>query len=185
MSSLNARQVDTAKPRDKPYKLSDGGGLYLLINTNGSKYWKLKYRISSKEKKLSFGVYPDVSLADARNKRDEARKIIATGEDPSEVKKSKQIAKKLFNENTFEAIAIEWYTGKISTWSKNYASYVIQAFKNNVFPFIGNRPISDIKPLELLALLQRIEKRNAPQLASKVRQLCGGGFPLCHYYRPS
>ncbi len=176
MSSLNARQVDTAKPRDKPYKLSDGGGLYLLINTNGSKYWKLKYRISSKEKKLSFGVYPDVSLADARNKRDEARKIIATGEDPSEVKKSKQIAKKLFNENTFEAIAIEWYTGKISTWSKNYASYVIQAFKNNVFPFIGNRPISDIKPLELLALLQRIEKRNAPQLASKVRQLCGEAF---------
>ncbi len=176
MSSLNARQVDTAKPRDKPYKLSDGGGLYLLINTNGSKYWNLKYRVSGKEKKLSFGVYPDISLADARAKREEARKVIASGDDPSEVKKLEKMAKKISIENTFEAIAVEWYTGKISTWSKNYAHYVIQAFKNNVFPFIGNRPITEIKPLELLALLQRIEKRNAPQLAGKVRQRCGEVF---------
>ncbi|EDD9393292.1 DUF4102 domain-containing protein, partial [Salmonella enterica subsp. enterica serovar Schwarzengrund] len=84
---LNARQVETAKPKDKPYKMADGGGLYLLVKTNGSRYWRLKYRIDGKEKLLALGVYPDVSLADARAKRDEARKGIAGGIDPLELKK--------------------------------------------------------------------------------------------------
>ncbi|HGY3714694.1 TPA: tyrosine-type recombinase/integrase [Citrobacter gillenii] len=173
---LNARQVETAKPKDKIYKLADGGGLYLQVNVNGSKYWRMKYRFSGKEKKLSFGTYPDVSLADARAKRDEARKVLAAGNDPGEVKKAEQLAKKHSIENTFEAIATEWYTAKVPTWSENYASYVNRAFKNNVFPYIGTRPIDEIKPLELLAVLQRIEKRGAPELASKVRQRCGEVF---------
>lgn len=84
---LNARQVDTTKPKEKPYKLTDGGGLYLQVNTNSSKYWRMKYRFAGKEKKLSFGTYPDVSLADARAKRNEARKTLANGSDPGEVKK--------------------------------------------------------------------------------------------------
>lgn len=173
---LNARQVDTAKPKEKAYKLSDGGGLYLQVNVNGSKYWRLKYRFAGKEKKLSFGTYPDVSLADARTRREEARKILAAGNDPGEVKKAERIAKKRSAENTFEAIANEWFTSKVDGWSKSYAEYVDRIFKNNVFPLIGSRPINEVDPLELLSLLQRIEKRGAPELANKVRQRCGEVF---------
>ncbi len=156
---LNARQVETAKPRDKAYKLADGGGLYLMVNTNGSKYWRMKYRFAGKEKKLSFGTYPDISLAQARTKRDEARKTLANDIDPGEVKKAKLLAQKLSVTNTFEAIALEWYNAKVSGWSKNYAGYVKRAFNNNVFPYLGSQPVNEIKPLELLSVLQRMEKR--------------------------
>lgn len=105
---LNARQVETAKPRDKAYKLADGGGLYLQVNPNGSKYWRMKYRFAGKEKKLSFGTYPDISLADARTRRDDARRIRANDQDPGEVKKAELLAKKRSITNTFEAIATEW-----------------------------------------------------------------------------
>ncbi|BFI64468.1 hypothetical protein okayama3_00530 [Yersinia pseudotuberculosis] len=100
-------KVKSAKPTDKAYKLTDGGGMYLLVKPNGSKYWRLKYRFVGKEKMLSIGVYPDVSLADARQKRDEARKVLAAGGDPGEVKKADKLAQKLSTENTFEAIARE------------------------------------------------------------------------------
>ncbi|EHX7633940.1 tyrosine-type recombinase/integrase [Pantoea agglomerans] len=174
--TLNARQVETAKPRDKAYKLADGGGLYLMVNTNGSKYWRMKYRFAGKEKKLSFGTYPDISLSEARTKRDEARKVLANDKDPGEVKKATQLAKKLSVTNTFEAIALEWYSAKVSGWSKIYADYVKRAFKNNVFPYLGSQPVNEIKPLELLSVLQRMEKRGAPELASKVRQRCSEVF---------
>lgn len=174
--SLNARQVDTVKAREKIFKLADGGGLYLQVNPNGSKYWRMKYRFAGKEKKLSFGIYPDISLAEARTKRDEARKIMANDKDPGEVKKAEQQAKKLSVTNTFEAIALEWYNAKVSGWSKNYADYVKRAFKNNVFPYLGSRPVNEIKPLELLSVLQRMEKRGATELASKVRQRCSEVF---------
>ena len=104
---LNARQVDTAKPKEKPYKLSDGGGLFLLVNINGSRYWRLKYRIAGKEKLLSIGVYPDITLAEAWAKRDEAKRILAAGGDPSEEKKADKQAKIVSIDNTFEALARE------------------------------------------------------------------------------
>ena len=104
---LNARQVDTAKPKEKPYKLSDGGGLFLLVNTNGSRCWRLKYRIAGKEKLLSIGVYSDITLAEAWAKRDEAKRILAAGGDPSEEKKADKQAKKVSIDNTFEALARE------------------------------------------------------------------------------
>ncbi|EGT4253432.1 DUF4102 domain-containing protein [Citrobacter amalonaticus] len=173
---LNVRQVDTTKPKEKPYKLADGGGLYLQVNTNGSKYWRMKYRFAGKEKKLSFGTYPDVSLADARAKRDEARKNLANGSDPGEVKKAEQLAKKLAVDNTFESIATEWLKAKASGWSEDYADYVRRILEKNIYPYLGSRPIKDIKPLELLSALQRIEKRGASELANKVRQRCGEVF---------
>ena len=105
---LNARQVETAKPKEKPYKMADGGGLYLLVKTNGSRYWRLKYRIDGKEKLLALGVYPDVSLADARAKRDEARKGIAGGIDPLEVKKEQKVEREAQVKNSFQEIALEW-----------------------------------------------------------------------------
>jgi hypothetical protein len=125
---LNARQVDTAKPKDKPYKLSDGGGLYLLVNPTGARYWRLKYRIAGKEKLLAVGVYPDVSLADARAKRDEAKRLLAAGGDPGEEKKSEKQAKKVSVENTFEALAREWHAYKVPNWSKGYAEDLMDLY---------------------------------------------------------
>lgn len=173
---LNARQVDTAKPKDKPYKLADGGGLYLLVNPNGARYWRLKYRVAGKEKLLALGVYPDVTLADARAKRDEAKRGIAGGIDPSEAKREEKISRELNVRNTFQEIACEWHSSKLYKWSEGYASDIMEAFNKDVFPYIGKKPISEIKPLELLNVLRRMEGRGATEKAKKVRQRCGEVF---------
>ncbi|MDM1844189.1 tyrosine-type recombinase/integrase [Serratia ureilytica] len=169
-------KVRTAKPQDKPYKLADGGGLYLLVNTNGSRYWRLKYRVMGREKLLSIGVYPDISLAVARQKRDEARKVLAEGNDPSAVKKAEKQAKKIAAENTFESIAREWHKAKADRWSLRYRDEIIDTFEKDIFPYIGLRPIAEIKPLELLETLKRMEKRGALEKMRKVRQRCGEVF---------
>ncbi|MDW9423256.1 DUF4102 domain-containing protein, partial [Yersinia enterocolitica] len=153
---LNARQVDTAKRKEKPYKLSDGGGLFLLVNTNGSRYWRLKYRIAGKEKLLSIGVYPDITLAEARAKRDEAKRILAAGGDPSEEKKADKQAKKVSIDNTFEALAREWHAYKRPNWSKGYADDLMESFENDIFPYVGKRPVAEIKPLEMLETLRKL-----------------------------
>lgn len=169
-------KVKSAKPTEKAYKLTDGGGMYLLVKPNGSKYWRLKYRFVGKEKMLSIGVYPDVSLADARQKRDEARKILAAGGDPSEVKKADKLAQKLSTENTFEAIAREWHKQKADRWSLRYRDEIIDTFEKDIFPYLGQRPIAEIKPMELLETLRRLEKRGALEKMRKVRQRCGEVF---------
>ncbi|CAH5021452.1 TPA: tyrosine-type recombinase/integrase [Serratia marcescens] len=169
-------KVRTAKPQDKPYKLADGGGLYLLVNTNGSRYWRLKYRVMGREKLLSIGVYPDIPLAVARQKRDEARKVLAEGNDPSAVKKAEKQAKKIAAENTFESIAREWHKAKADRWSLRYRDEIIDTFEKDIFPYIGLRPIAEIKPLELLETLKRMEKRGALEKMRKVRQRCGEVF---------
>ncbi|WP_370621450.1 tyrosine-type recombinase/integrase [Citrobacter portucalensis] len=173
---LNARQVDTAKPKDKPYKLADGGGLYLLVNPNGARYWRLKYRVAGKEKLLALGVYPDVTLADARAKRDEAKRGIAGGIDPNEAKREEKIAREANVRNTFQEIACEWHSSKLYKWSEGYASDIMEAFNKDVFPYIGKKPIAEIKPLELLNVLRRMEGRGATEKAKKVRQRCGEVF---------
>ncbi|MGQ5761972.1 tyrosine-type recombinase/integrase [Serratia sp. IR-2025] len=173
---LTARQVDTAKPKEKPYKLSDGGGLYLEVAPNGSRYWRMKYRINGKEKRLSFGVYPIVSLAVARDEREKAKRILATGGDPGEIKKAGKLAQKLSIENTFEAIAREWHKSKADRWSLRYRDEIIDTFEKDIFPFIGKRPIAEIKPMELLETLKRMEKRGALEKMRKVRQRCGEVF---------
>lgn len=169
-------KVKSAKPTDKAYKLTDGGGMYLLVKPNGSKYWRLKYRFVGKEKMLSIGVYPDVSLADARQKRDEARKVLAAGGDPGEVKKADKLAQKLSTENTFEAIAREWHKQKADRWSLRYRDEIIDTFEKDIFPYLGRRPIAEIKPMELLETLRRLEKRGALEKMRKVRQRCGEVF---------
>ncbi|GAB7217605.1 tyrosine-type recombinase/integrase [Dickeya oryzae] len=173
---LNARQIETAKPQDKEYKLTDGAGLYLLIKPNGAKYWRLKYRVAGKEKKLSIGVYPDISLAEARLKREEARKIIASGGDPSEQKQVERQAKKINIDNTFKAIALEWHEYKRPNWSKGYAEDLMEAFENDIFPDIGKRPIAEIKPLEMLTTLRKLEKRGVLDKLRKIRQACNQVF---------
>lgn len=174
--ALTDVKVRTAKPLDKPYKLADGGGLYLLVNANGSRYWRMKYRVMGREKLLSIGVYPDVSLAVARQKRDEARRSLAAGDDPGAIKKAEKQARKIATANTFEAIAREWHKAKADRWSLRYREEIISTFEKDIFPYIGIKPIADIKPLELLETLKRMEKRGALEKMRKVRQRCGEVF---------
>ncbi|WP_368899415.1 tyrosine-type recombinase/integrase [Morganella morganii] len=171
--TLTARQVETAKPKEKSYKLFDGGGLYLEVTAKGSRYWRMKYRFGGKEKRLAFGVFPTVTLAEAREMRNQAKKVLAAGGDPGEIKKEEKAIQKLSTGNTFEAIAREWHKSKADRWSLRYRDEIIDTFEKDIFPYIGKRPIAEIKPLELLETLRRMEKRGALEKMRKVRQRCG------------
>ena len=170
---LTVKQIDSSKPKEKNYKLSDGGGLYLLVKTNGGRYWRLKYRIDGKEKLLAIGIYPTVTLADARRKRDDAKRLLADGIDPNQQRKEQKQASKIDSVNTFKNIALEWYEGRKDRWSVGYRDDMMDAFEKDVFPYIGNRPIAEIKPMELLEVLSIMEKRGATEKLKKVRQRCG------------
>ncbi|HFT7979767.1 TPA: tyrosine-type recombinase/integrase [Klebsiella pneumoniae] len=173
---LNARQVDTAKPREKAYQLADGAGLYPEVVPSGSRYWRMKYRFNGKEKRMAFGVYPAVSLAQARALRDEAKKKLAEGIDPSFAKKEEKLVRDVRLHNTFQAVALEWHGTKVSRWSEGYASDIIEAFNKDIFPYIGQQPVNEIKPLVLLNVLLRMESRGATEKAKKVRQRCSEVF---------
>ncbi|ELL8318253.1 tyrosine-type recombinase/integrase [Escherichia coli] len=173
---LNARQVDAAKPREKAYKLADGAGLYLEVVPSGSRYWRMKYRFNGKEKRMAFGVYPAVSLAQARALRDDAKKKLAEGIDPSLAKKEEKLVRDVQLNNTFQAVALEWHGTKVSRWSEGYASDIIEAFNKDIFPYIGQQPVNEIKPPVLLNVLRRIESRGATEKAKKVRQRCSEVF---------
>ncbi|HFF9478265.1 TPA: tyrosine-type recombinase/integrase [Serratia marcescens] len=173
---LNTRQVDAAKPREKAYKLADGAGLYLEVVPSGSRYWRMKYRFNGKEKRMAFGVYPAVSLSQARALRDEAKKKLAEGIDPSFAKKEEKLVRDVQLNNTFQAVALEWHGTKVSRWSEGYASDIIEAFNKDIFPYIGQQPVNEIKPLVLLNVLRRMESRGATEKAKKVRQRCSEVF---------
>ena len=173
---LNARQVVAAKPREKAYKLADGAGLYLEVVPSGSRYWRMKYRFNGKEKRMAFGVYPAVSLAQARALRDEAKKKLAEGIDPSFAKKEEKLVRDVQLNNTFQAVALEWHGTKVSRWSEGYASDIIEAFNKDIFPYIGQQPVNEIKPLVLLNVLRRMESRGATEKAKKGRQRCSEVF---------
>ena len=165
-----------AKPKDKPYKLADGGGMYLEVMPNGSKYWRLKYRFDEKEKRLALGVYPDVSLAEARTRRDEARKLLAKNVDPGEHRKATKAAKAERAANSFEIVAREWFAKQSATWSESHGSRIIQRLERDIFPWIGGKPISDITAPDLLKVLRRIEERGAVETAHRAHQNCGQVF---------
>lgn len=159
-----------AKPKDKPYKLTDGDGMFLYVHTNGSRYWRLKYRYLGKEKLLSLGVYPEVSLAEARDKRIEARKLLANNIDPSYSKKEAKRQSLIKAENTFEVIAREWHSNQSENWTSRYSKYVITRLESDIFPAIGSRPVAEIKPPELLDVFRKIEKRGAHEIAHRTMQ---------------
>lgn len=165
-----------AKGLDRPYKLSDGGGLYLLVQPNGSRYWRLAYRFLGKQKLLAFGVYPEVSLAEARERRDAARKLLASGIDPSQAKKDERRRRVLAAENSFESVAREWHENQTAAWTKRHAQNVLTRLEADIFPQIGPRPIAEIGAPELLDALRKIEKRGALDVASRLRQSCGAIF---------
>ena len=169
-------QIKNAKPKTKPYKLFDGDGLFLLIHPNGSKYWRLKYRWQGKEKLLSIGVYPVISLSEAREKRLEAKKLLANNHNPSEIKKEQKRLSMLNSENSFEVIAREWHDVKSSTWSAGTKDYILRRLENDVFPRLGHRPIKNITAPELFAVMKEIEKRGAYEMVNRALQVCGQVF---------
>ncbi|HYF60783.1 MAG TPA: integrase arm-type DNA-binding domain-containing protein [Burkholderiaceae bacterium] len=160
----------------KPYKLGDAGGLYVEVRPDGGKYWRLKYRIGGKEKRLSLGVYPEVTLAMARSRRDEARRLLADGIDPSEHRKAKKAAGNERAANSFEVVAREWFDKLKSTWNEAHADRILSRLQRDVFPWIGGRPIAEVTAPELLAVLRRIEARGALETAHRALGNCGQVF---------
>jgi integrase len=165
-----------AKPGEKQVKLSDSGGMYLLVTPNGGKCWRLKYRFGGKEKVLALGTYPEVSLADAREKRDTARKQLAAGIDPGEVRKAQKAAMNAESENSFEVVAREWHGKFAHTWSAVHAATVMDRLEKETFYWLGTRPIDEIKAPELLKVLRRMESRGALDTAHRVRNHCSQIF---------
>jgi integrase len=173
---LTDTRIRSAKPAGKTYKLSDGGGMYLLVTRGGARYWRMDYRFGGMRRTLAFGVYPTVTLATARTRREEARALIATGTDPSVAKKATKRAAKLASENTFEAVAREWIGRQRSRLAPRYCALVIARLEADIFPQIGSRSIADIGAPELLQALRKVEKRGVTETARRLRQTCGQVF---------
>jgi integrase len=172
---LSEVKVRTIKPQNKDFKLFDGGGLFLLVTKSGGKLWHFKYRFDKKEKKLALGSYPEISLLNARQRRDEARRLLAQGIDPSADRKAQKQA--ILQEiETFELIAREWHTRFLSTWTTKYAETLMSRLELYIFPWIGKKPIAEIKAPELLAVLRRIESRGILDTTQRVRIICGQVF---------
>lgn len=188
-NKLTDTAIRKSKPGDKPVKLSDGGGLYLELHPNGSRYWRMKYRHAGAEKRLAFGVYPEVTLAEARACRDDARKLLANGTDPGEVRKATKVAGEAKAEaarteaaglpgpGSFEHVAREWLTtiheAKVSA---GHAERTRIRLQQDAFPWLGRRPIADIEAPELLQALRRVESRGAFETAHRIKDACGQVF---------
>ncbi len=173
--AISDTTIKAAKPLDKSYKLSDEKGMFVLINPNGSKYFRLKYRFNGKEKVLALGVYPETSLKQAREKRESARTLIADGIDPNENKKAIKASKSESALNSFEVIAREWGAKHVNNWDdKNNRSK--RMLEKNVFPWLGNKPITDILPVDILSCLRRVEDRGTIETAHRTLQICGQVF---------
>jgi integrase len=186
ITPLSDIQVKNAKPQAKDITMFDGGGLYLLIGKlksdpdnkplPPSKLWRFKYRFAGKEKLLSFGTYPEITLADARQRREDARKLLANGVDPGEFKKSQKSARGELLADSFEFVAREWQAKFSGTWSTVHADTIKDRLEKEIFPWLGSRPVSEIKAPELLAVLRRMESRGALDTAHRVRNHCSNVF---------
>ncbi len=170
---LTDTAIKNAKPGAKPIKLSDEKGLFLLLSPAGGKWWRLKYRFGGKEKLLSMGTYPEVSLKDARQRRDDARKLLADSIDPGANRKAVKATKTERAANSFEVIAREWFVRKSPGWAESNADKIIKRLENDAFPWMGERPIAEITPPELLKVLRRMEERGAVESAHRMRNYCG------------
>lgn len=173
--SLSDSAIRNAKPKGKAYKVSDGEGLFLLVMPSGSKYWRMKYFFGEKEKLLALGVYPEVSLADARERRAQARKTLAAGNDPADAKRE---AKRVVTENqqaSFEAVAREWHSNRLAKWTPPHAAKILKRLEKHVFGRIGTRPIAEITAPDMLEVMRKIEEHGG-ELAHRLLQICGQVF---------
>jgi hypothetical protein len=169
--------VRTVKWSGKPSgdKYADGGGLFLLVKAAG-KYWRMKYRYAGKEKQLAFGVYPAVSLAKARKRREEARELLADGQDPGVAKRLAKIARTVEAANTFEAVAVEFHARMVEEWSAIHAKRWLEGLQKDVFPYLGRMPIATITAPLVLDTLLRVQRRGAIETLHKLRQSAGQVF---------
>jgi integrase len=174
--SLTELAIKNRKPSDKPVKMPDERGLFLLVHPNGSKYWRLRYSFEGRERLLALGVYPDISLAEARERRDQARRHVANGVDPGVLKQVSKRATRISSENSFEAITREWYVKHSKNWVPSHGDRIIKRLERDIFPWIGSSPIANITVPELLSVLRRIEDRGALETAHRALQNCGQIF---------
>jgi integrase len=176
MHKLSATEVRKSKPKNGTTKLSDGGGLYLKISPNGAKYWRYDYRYAGKRKTLAVGVFPETSLKTARRAHLEARDMLGQGIDPAEHRKIQKLTRHITAANSFESIALEWYETKVSDKSEGHRKRTKRALEKDLFPSLGNRPITNITASELLAALRKIEQRGAIETARRAKQSAGRVF---------
>lgn len=174
--SLSDAQARNAKPKAKPYKIADGEGLFLLIMPSGSKYWRLKYHYAGKEKVLALGVYPEISLTDARDRRSQARKVLASGKDPGEAKREAKRISVVNNANSFEVVAREWFENRKHVWAQSSKRTKLVYLERYLLARIGHRPIAEIAAPEVLAMLRVIEGKGTLDTARRVMQMCGQIF---------
>ena len=179
---LTDTAIRNAKPKDKPYKITDEKGLYLLIRSTG-KYFRFDYRFNGKRKTLALGVYPDISLAKARERRNEARTQVANDIDPSELKKIVKHTRAEQTTNCFEAVAKEWFTQTMPGWTKKHAEKVLTRLERDIFPWIGGKPVSEIKATELTDVIRRIEDRGALETARRAKYDCSRIFRYAINYK--
>ncbi|NRA87899.1 MAG: tyrosine-type recombinase/integrase [Rhizobiales bacterium] len=171
--ALTNLKCQNAQPKEKLYRIYDSGGLYLEITTKGGKYWRLKFRYLGREKRLSFGVFPTVSLKDARIKRDEAKQYLANGVNPSRLVKEAKQKKYLNQKNSFEEIAREWHQTRVDKLNPKYANTLLGRLEKDIFTELGTVPINDITAPQLLAVVKKIESRGALDVAKRALQTCG------------
>lgn len=164
--ALTDIKVRTAKPTDKQYKLTDGNGMHLLVHPNGSRYWRLQYRFGGKQKMLALGVYPEITLADARARRDEARKLLANGVDPSENKKAVKVEQEQ-EAITFEVVARDWHASN-QKWSESHSDRVLKSLEDNLFDAIGKRYIAELKTRDLLIPIKAVEMSGRLEVAARL-----------------
>lgn len=173
---LNDRQIKNAKPAEKPFKLNDGKGLYLYINTSGGKLWRFDFSHNGKRKTLSIGKYPTISLVEARQAAENARRLLASGQDPSEAKQQGKRERQAAALNTFESIARRWHTDNLHRWKENHAARVLRYFETDVFPGIGAMPIQEIRVSDIKAVIDGVMARGVNNTAEKIREWTGAIF---------
>ena len=174
--NLTDAKIRSAKSGERTYKLADGGGLVLLVHQNGSKYWRFNYRFGEKSRTLSLGVYPSLTLSQARGKRDEARTLLRQNLDPCAQRKQERLLAEYQDRNTFQLIAEEWLDCQRARWTARHENRSRARLENHVFRFIGNRAVADIKPLEILAILRRLEEEKLTDTPRRILGLIRGVF---------
>lgn len=175
---LSDTSIRNAKPGKKTIKRFDGQGMYLEVSPAGGKWFRLKYRIDGKEKRISLGIYPEVSLKDARDRRDAARRLLANGVDPSENRKARKSARADGMANSFEVVAREWFAKHSPTWAPNHSRTILSRMDRDIFPWIGPHPMADVTAPDILAVVRRVESRGAMESAHRILSICG---QVCRY----